>query len=924
MNNRIDFSYPENIENLLTQEMGIKIESILPALAEHLYGGDWTVSIRELLQNAQDAITERIIASRTGKISLPYDFKEPRIRIYLDEASKSIIFEDDGIGLSEEEIHSKMATIGACGKRILDSKPEDRGEVKNLIGQFGIGFLSIFIIGQEVVVYSQAADTTYKPVMAVFSGQTSYRYGLYSKSLDVGTRIVVRLKPRYSDPRQMENYLLDYQNIELAIRTYADNLTSFISVHMDFKDSGTLINIQNTPWDSIEPTIDQLQSYLKRRPEDFGDIAFVKRFNFTLEEHGIDATGVFYIPQEDRGYGINFPHPYPNLLFVRRMFVAYGVPKLLPSGILFAAVVVECPDLTLNLSRDRVFDHESNFILLQQCLADFAVTACSEWASKASFKQWYLNNIHRITASIAASNNQEPSRTFFRVMTPAIPFEVHSSKIPRGQEMTLAQYVDVAQNERTTLEKYIEQAPQYEFDILYLYLKVDMDHGRLRVLTVEQPYPVIYVDDTEKFIIINFAKEQSQAQNLRVRALDVRTLWDAIDPASKSDSEKLIRLQTLCMETDTRLGINEVKVGQFQPTYLPAILLAADVDKGVADMIDQFLNQGIGVLPPQIVATLSSQSKYIRLGHAVYTLYLNANSEIIKRLADSLEKFPNLKDVIVNILNELILIAGLPLFDLPDLSKQLMVYRTKNTLEFVESEIRAHESNQENLLLRADINRRLDPNKAIDVGSVPEKAEKRECAVLLLDLVKSTWMLGNLDIADGGRIFEEFVILVANLVHEFNGHFDKFTGDGLLAEFFANEKSEGSRRIAIRNAFECAKRLTDEIDNFYRDEPWRNMLIDANLVGPTTRTALSWGVVNFGRYGGAGTAVGSPMVIAARLCNNKEFFLHTGDKPESRIIGTGQILQVLEFRPADIAGRLIEKDWHIEGLTPTDVFRLHP
>jgi class 3 adenylate cyclase len=169
-----------------------------------------------------------------------------------------------------------------------------------------------------------------------------------------------------------------------------------------------------------------------------------------------------------------------------------------------------------------------------------------------------------------------------------------------------------------------------------------------------------------------------------------------------------------------------------------------------------------------------------------------------------------------------------------------------------------------------------------------------------------------------------FVNLVADIVHEFGGHFDKFTGDGLLAEFFAGDKSEDARRRAVRNAFECAKRLTDEIENFYNDEPWRRMLLNANLVGPKTRASLAWGPVNFGRYGGAGTTVGTPMVVAARLCNHKEFFLQTADRPGTRIVGTGPIVQVLEFRPAEIAERMIQKEWPIEGLAPTDVFRLHP
>jgi class 3 adenylate cyclase len=214
---------------------------------------------------------------------------------------------------------------------------------------------------------------------------------------------------------------------------------------------------------------------------------------------------------------------------------------------------------------------------------------------------------------------------------------------------------------------------------------------------------------------------------------------------------------------------------------------------------------------------------------------------------------------------------------------------------------------------------------AADLRNVPRDIQKRTGAVLVLDLVKSTWMVGNVDLRDSGEIFDDFVSTVARIVHENGGHFDKFTGDGLLAEFFADGEDEPSRQSAARSAYECAKSLVVNIGNFFQREPWRSLLVDAALTGSKTRVAISWGPVHFGRYCGVGTAVGSPMIQAARLCAAKEFFSATQQAQTAySVIGTSPVFELAHLPVKEAAERQIARDWPIEGLGPVTVFGLYP
>ena len=143
------------------QNFQVNLGGVIRLLSDHLYGGP-EVFIRELLQNSIDAITARrkIDASYSGRI---------RVEVITSDRGNTVCVEDDGIGLTESEVHQFLATIGESSK----SGDLSRGD---FIGQFGIGLLSAFVVSDEITVLTQSARDSAQPVQ--WTGRANGTYAV--------------------------------------------------------------------------------------------------------------------------------------------------------------------------------------------------------------------------------------------------------------------------------------------------------------------------------------------------------------------------------------------------------------------------------------------------------------------------------------------------------------------------------------------------------------------------------------------------------------------------------------------------------------------------------------------------------------------------------------------------------------------------
>jgi molecular chaperone HtpG len=323
-----------------TREFGAEVGRLLDIVVHSLYS-DREIFLRELVANAADATDRRrFMALSNESFALP---ESPAIRISLDKLAQTITIADHGTGMTKDELAEHLGTIARSGTSaftasLAESKPEDR---PSLIGQFGVGFYSAFMVADEVEVISRkiGADEAWSWVSA---GRGQYTLKPAERA-EPGTTITLHLKP------DAEDFLEPYK-VQTIIRKWADHIAIPIEMEQDGKFSpvteGTAL------WRKAKADISK-QDYTEfyrhlghMFDEPWATIHW--RAEGTLEFSAllfIPTSKPFMVVEENRDSKVR--------LHVRRMFITDDA-KLLPHWLSFVVGIVDTEDLPLNVSREML------------------------------------------------------------------------------------------------------------------------------------------------------------------------------------------------------------------------------------------------------------------------------------------------------------------------------------------------------------------------------------------------------------------------------------------------------------------------------------------------------------------------------------------------------------------------------------------
>ena len=175
------------------------------------------IFLREIISNASDALDKRYYLSLTNE-NYKVDKEDLRILIEADKENHTLTISDTGIGMSEEELDNNLGTIAKSGS--LDFKNELEKATKNIdiIGQFGVGFYSAFMVAKRIIVKTKRADSD-QAYQWVSSGEDGYTISKIDKE-NVGTQIILELKEDTDDEKYSR--FLDQYEIESLIKKYSD------------------------------------------------------------------------------------------------------------------------------------------------------------------------------------------------------------------------------------------------------------------------------------------------------------------------------------------------------------------------------------------------------------------------------------------------------------------------------------------------------------------------------------------------------------------------------------------------------------------------------------------------------------------------------------------------------------------------------
>ena len=322
---------------------GAETGRLLDLVVHSLYS-EREIFLRELVANAADAIDRRRFEALTDPaLALP---AEAKIRIVPDKASRSLLIADDGIGMDRDELIAHLGTIARSGTRAFgaaleEAKPDDR---PSLIGQFGVGFYSAFMVADRVEVTSRKAGTGLAHVwscdMAAGDGKFSVAPGLRERA---GTDVVLHLKPDAGT-------YLEPASLEAIVRKWADHITVPITIAHDGRDLAA--NEGTALWRKPRAAITEASYHEFYRH--LGHLFDTPWAILHWRAEGMtEFTALLFIPGS-RPFDILDNDRESHLrLHVRRMFIT-DKAELLPSWLRFVQGVVDTEDLPLNVSREML------------------------------------------------------------------------------------------------------------------------------------------------------------------------------------------------------------------------------------------------------------------------------------------------------------------------------------------------------------------------------------------------------------------------------------------------------------------------------------------------------------------------------------------------------------------------------------------
>lgn len=609
-----------------------EVAQLLHLVTHSLYSNA-DIFVRELVSNASDAC-DKLRFEATNDDSLYEDDGELKIRIDVDTEAKTISFIDNGIGMNEADAIENLGTIAKSGtKAFLDKLSESQKQDGQLIGQFGVGFYSGFIVADTITVESRkAGEPANQGVRWVSDGTGSFTVETITKDTH-GTRITLHLKEEYSEGE--DNYL-DRGKIKRLVNKYSDHISLPIQMRKevwqeDVKEEGADENdssdapagaqmVLTDEWETINKA-SALWTRSASEIEDDEYVDFYKNITYDMDdpltwthnrvEGRVQYTQLLYIPKKAPMDLYTREQQHGLKLYVKRVFIMDDAEQLLPMYLRFVKGVIDSADLPLNVSRELLQEsrdvksiRDGNARRVLTLLASLANSEDSDKQEK--FAQFYSEFGDVIKEGLGEDmGNQARIAKLLRYATSTndkveTSFEDYKARMKDGQK---AIYYLTADNLAAA-----KNSPQLELfkkkGIEVILMTSRVDEWAMNFLT--------QFDDTP-------------LQNIAKGAVDLGDLQDEEEKAEAEKAQEAMKPVVDKLKTTLGARAKDVKVST-RLVDSPACLVV-----------------GEGELSPQMIQMLKQMGQEVP--ESKPTLEVNPEHPLIKKLETS-EQFDELAQVI--------------------------------------------------------------------------------------------------------------------------------------------------------------------------------------------------------------------------------------------------------------------------------------
>ena len=316
-----------------------EVKQLLDILVHSLYTSR-DIFLRELISNSSDALDKLRFESNKGTKIIDNDLPL-EIKITFDEKKKILTIEDSGIGMTKDEIISDIGTIAKSGSaEFLKQLTDTKQDASNIIGKFGVGFYSIFMVAKEVIIKTKSYKKDEPAIMWKSDGLGDYEISELDDKIKRGTTIEIHLKDdaeEFAEKYRLESIIKKYSNfIQFPILLENEKVNTVSAIWREPKSSVTkeqyaefykyLSFDSEEPFEIIHTSVDA--------PIQFSALVFIPKksnewFKYNREDYGLD-------------------------LYVKRVLIQHKNKDLLPEYLSFIVGVVDSEDLPLNISRETL------------------------------------------------------------------------------------------------------------------------------------------------------------------------------------------------------------------------------------------------------------------------------------------------------------------------------------------------------------------------------------------------------------------------------------------------------------------------------------------------------------------------------------------------------------------------------------------
>jgi molecular chaperone HtpG len=420
-----------------------EVRQLLRLMIHSLYSNR-EIFLRELISNASDAC-DRLRFEAINSPALLQSGEELSIRVDYDKSARTITVSDNGIGMSRDEIVLHLGTIARSGTReFFERLTGDQQKDAQLIGQFGVGFYSAFIVSDRVTVVSRRAGLSAGDAVRWESdGAGEFTVEPTERSTH-GTDVILHLKPE-------EDELLSSWKLRSIMVKYSDHISTPIRMPKEewdkdkneYRRTGELetVNQASALWarPKTDITEQQYRDFYKHLSHDFGDAL---AWTHNRVEGRNEYIQLLYLPAQAPFDLWDRRHQHGLKLYVRRVFIMDDAEQLLPAYLRFVRGVVDSNDLPLNVSRELLQESRDVKLIREGCtkriltlLEDLAENRKDDYA-----KFWSeFGQVLREGIGEDAANRERIARLLrFRTTTsdtaPTVSLADYAGRMPTGQK----------------------------------------------------------------------------------------------------------------------------------------------------------------------------------------------------------------------------------------------------------------------------------------------------------------------------------------------------------------------------------------------------------------------------------------------------------------------------------------------------------